>query len=126
MFMAILLFSFDKKTLSFSSVMGIRADAHLSSSQYAWLGSIFSLGYLVSNFPCAVMIQKVPLSKWIVAMMTIWGVVLATMAAGRNFGDLFAIRLLLGYLPPITPLLVPRTNVFLGSSKQASHPRLSS
>ena len=96
MFTAILLFTFDKKTLSFSSVMGIQGDVHLSSNEYAWLGSIFSLGYLVSNFPSAVMIQKVPLSKWIVAMMTIWGIVLAMMAVGRNFGQLFAIRLLLG------------------------------
>lgn len=96
MFTAILLFSFDKATFGYSSVMGIRKDAHLSSGEYAWLGSIFSLGYLVSNLPCAIMIQKAPLSRWIVVMMSIWGVVLALMSMGRNFGDLFAIRLLLG------------------------------
>ena len=91
-----MMFSFDKATLSYSSVMGIQKDAHLTSDQYAWLGSIFSLGYLFANVPCALIIQKMPLSKWIVITMTIWGLILAMMAVGKNFGGLFAIRLLLG------------------------------
>ncbi len=105
-----MLFSFDKSTLSYSSVMGIRDDAHLSSGEYAWLGSIFSLGYLVSNLPCAIMIQKAPLSKWIVVMMSIWGVILALMAVGRNFGQLFAIRLLLGYEDQQSPYSISKTS----------------
>lgn len=97
MCVAMTLFTFDKATLSYSSVMGIVRDVGLSSDQYAWLGSIFSLGYLFSNIPCAFIIQKVPLSKWVVFTMSIWGMLLALMAAGRSYGSLFAIRLLLGY-----------------------------
>lgn len=112
-----MLFSFDKSTLSYSSVMGIRKDTHLSSSEYAWLGSIFSLGYLVSNLPCAIMIQKAPLSKWIVIMMSIWGVILALMAVGHNFGQLFAIRLLLGYEADILQIVsqnyAPNANYYV-------------
>lgn len=96
MFISITLFTMDKSTLSYSSIMGIKKATHLSSDQYSWLGSIFSLGYLFANFPCALIIQKVPLSKWIVVTMSIWGVILACMAAGKSFGSLFAIRLLLG------------------------------
>ncbi|KAJ4155413.1 hypothetical protein LMH87_000656 [Akanthomyces muscarius] len=120
MFTAVMLFSFDKSTLSYSSVMGIRDDAHLSSGEYAWLGSIFSLGYLVSNLPCAIMIQKAPLSKWIVVMMSIWGVILALMAVGRNFGQLFAIRLLLGiFEASITPTFVVITGMWYKRDEQA-------
>ncbi|TQV95462.1 MFS allantoate transporter [Cordyceps javanica] len=120
MFTAILLFSFDKATFGYSSVMGIRRDAHLSSGEYAWLGSIFSLGYLVSNLPCAIMIQKAPLSKWIVVMMSIWGVILALMSMGRNFGELFAIRLLLGvFEASITPTFVIMTGMWYKRDEQA-------
>lgn len=76
--------------------MGIQKDTHLTSDQYSWLGSIFSLGYLVSNIPCAFIIQKVALSKWVVATMSLWAIVLACMAAAPNYGSLFAIRLILG------------------------------
>jgi MFS transporter, ACS family, allantoate permease len=100
MMAAITLFTMDKATLSYSSIMGIQHDAHLTPNEYSWLGSIFSLGYMFANFPCALIIQKVPLSKWVVITMSIWGVLLASMAAGKNYGSLFAIRLLLGYLPP--------------------------
>ena len=96
MFIAITLFTLDKSTLSYSSIMGIKKDNHLTSDQYAWLGSIFSLGYLFANFPCALIIQKVPLSKWVVTTMSIWGMMLALMAACKNWGGLFAVRLLLG------------------------------
>lgn len=30
----------DKNSLSFANIMGIRVDAHLTGSQYSWLGSI--------------------------------------------------------------------------------------
>jgi MFS transporter, ACS family, allantoate permease len=86
MFIATMLFTLDKSTLSYSSIMGIQKDAHLTSNQYSWLGSIFSLGYLFANIPCALIIQKVPLSKWLVVTMSIWGVLLALMAVAKNHG----------------------------------------
>jgi len=100
--------------------MGIQKAAHLTSDQYSWLGSIFSLGYLAANFPCALIIQKMPLSKWVVITMTIWGVILATMAAGKNFGGLFAIRLLLGFFEAsITPVFVIMTGMWYKHNEQA-------
>jgi len=120
MFFAITLFTLDKSTLSYSSIMGIQKAAHLTSDQYSWLGSIFSLGYLVANFPCALIIQKFPLSKWVVITMTIWGIILATMAAGKNFGGLFAIRLLLGFFEAsITPVFVIMTGMWYRHNEQA-------
>lgn len=97
MFVAITVFTLDKSTLSYSSIMGLQKATHLNADQYSWVGSIFSLGYLFANFPCALIIQKMPLSKWTVITMSIWGMILACMAAAKGFGGLFAIRLLLGY-----------------------------
>lgn len=38
---------FDKSALNYSSVLGIKEDTGISSAQFAWLGSIFYLGYLL-------------------------------------------------------------------------------
>ncbi|KAH6682063.1 major facilitator superfamily domain-containing protein [Halenospora varia] len=120
MFTALTLFTIDKSTLSYSAVMGLQKDTHLTSDQYAWLGSIFSLGYLAANFPCALIIQKVPLSKWVVITMSIWGLILAMMGVGKNFGGLFAIRLLLGFFEAsITPVFVIMTGMWYKKHEQA-------
>ncbi|GAM41174.1 hypothetical protein TCE0_041r14101 [Talaromyces pinophilus] len=121
MMAAITLFTMDKATLSYSSIMGIQHDAHLTPNEYSWLGSIFSLGYMFANFPCALIIQKVPLSKWVVITMSIWGVLLASMAAGKNYGSLFAIRLLLGiFEASITPVFVIMTGMWYTRAEQAA------
>ncbi|CZR62693.1 related to permease of the major facilitator superfamily [Phialocephala subalpina] len=120
MFIAIALFTLDKSTLSYSSIMGIKKDAHLNSNEYSWLGSIFSLGYLFANVPCALIIQKVPLSKWVVMTMSIWGALLACMAACKNYGGLFTIRLLLGFFEAsITPVFVIITGMWYKRNEQA-------
>ena len=36
----------NKSSLNYSSLMGIKEDAHLSGYQYSWLGSIFYAGYI--------------------------------------------------------------------------------
>lgn len=36
----------DKSSLNYSSLMGIKADTHLTGYQYSWLGSIFYAGYI--------------------------------------------------------------------------------
>lgn len=38
---------FDKSALNYSSVLGIKTDTGIDNAQFAWLGSIFYLGYLI-------------------------------------------------------------------------------
>ncbi|KAF7551300.1 hypothetical protein G7046_g7761 [Stylonectria norvegica] len=120
MCVAMMVFTIDKSTLSYSSIMGIQEDTNLTDDQYSWLGSIFSLGYLVSNIPCAFIIQKVSLSKWVAVTMSLWGTVLACMAAAPSFGSLFAIRLILGFLEAsITPVFLIMTGMWYSRPEQA-------
>lgn len=49
----------DKTTLSYASVMGIKADTHLVGNQYSLLGTMFYIGYLV----CPKVIAKERLSE---------------------------------------------------------------
>lgn len=66
----------DKTTISYASVMGIVADTDLVGTQYNWLGSVFYLGYLVAEYPAVLILQKLPISKFLSLQIVLWGGVL--------------------------------------------------
>ncbi|KAF7722522.1 hypothetical protein EC973_003085 [Apophysomyces ossiformis] len=98
-FVAILNFLqyFDKSSLNYSAVLGIVQDTHLADGQLSWLGSIFYLGYLVFQIPNAILIQRIPLGKYMGSLIALWGMVLVCTAEGKNFQQLAALRFLLGF-----------------------------
>lgn len=59
--------SLDKGTLGFSSIMGIRTDAHLVGQDYSWLGTILYMGVLVGEYPTNYLLQKLPVAKYLAA-----------------------------------------------------------
>ncbi|KAL1746307.1 major facilitator superfamily domain-containing protein [Schizophyllum fasciatum] len=108
----------DKTTLGNSAILGIREDAHLSTSQYNWyalitprsrdlligsanfaitrLGTIFYLSYLVFEFPQNLCLQRYPVGKWMSINIFVWAVAICCHAACTNFAGLFVVRILLG------------------------------
>lgn len=66
----------DKTTISYASVMGIVKDTGLVGTQYNWLGSVFYLGYLVAEYPTVMLMQKLPIAKFLSAQIVIWGGIL--------------------------------------------------
>ncbi|KAI8099882.1 major facilitator superfamily domain-containing protein [Halteromyces radiatus] len=88
---------FDKSALSYSAVLNIMEDTHISSNQFSWLGSIFYLGYLVFQVPNSYFLQRFPIGRYVGVIIILWGGVLAVTAAGTNFSQLAALRFLLGF-----------------------------
>ncbi|KAI7894135.1 major facilitator superfamily domain-containing protein [Mucor mucedo] len=88
---------FDKSTLNYSAVLGIKEDAHLTDSQFSWLGSIFYLGYLLYQVPNTYFIQRLPIGRYIGVLIVVWGLVLTVTCLGKNFSQLAALRFLLGF-----------------------------
>lgn len=86
----------DKATLSYASVFGLVADAHLGGQDYSWLGSIVYIAQLVLQPIIAYFLVKLPTGKFAATMVLCWGVVLSCMAGGRNFKGLLATRFFLG------------------------------
>lgn len=104
----------DKTTLSYASVMGIKKDIGLKGDEYQWLGSIFYIGFLVSEvrtkpnqktmktpnicsqYPTNRLLQRLPIAKYSAFCITSWGLVLTLFSVVRNFPGAVAIRLLLG------------------------------
>ena len=86
----------DKGTIAFASVMGIREDANLVDQQYAWLTTCTYIAVLVFELPTNILIQKIPVAKYLSINVVLWGAVLACHALGKNFVILASVRTLLG------------------------------
>ncbi|KAG0705125.1 major facilitator superfamily domain-containing protein [Suillus ampliporus] len=109
----------DKTTLGEAAVLGIIEDAHLTTTQYNWLGTIFYLSYLVFQYPQNLALQRFPVGKWMSINIFLWAVVLLCHAACKSFGALFAVRFLLGICEgAITPGFMIVTSMFYTHAEQ--------
>lgn len=108
--------SIDKTTLGYAAVFNLREDTHLVGTQYSWLGSLFYLGYLFWEYPTSLLLQKLPVNKFMAGTVSteetstghqeatilttlqvvIWGAILMCHAAAHNFAGLATTRTFLG------------------------------
>ncbi|KAI9281155.1 major facilitator superfamily domain-containing protein [Sporodiniella umbellata] len=110
---------FDKSTINYASVMTFKEDLNLQGSQYSLLGSIFYLGYFLFQLPNNYLLQRVPIGKYIGALVIIWGIILLGTAFGKNFSQLAALRFLLGFFEAgIYPSLTLLISTFYRRSEQ--------
>ncbi|RDW82472.1 hypothetical protein BP6252_03584 [Coleophoma cylindrospora] len=86
----------DKSILSSASVFGLAADLHLHGKQYNWVSSMFYFGYFVWEYPTTVLIQKLPIGKYVAGDIIIWGAIVAATAACTSFGGLITARFFTG------------------------------
>lgn len=78
--------------------MGIKTNAHLTSNEYSWLGSIYYLGYMAALPIHNRLFQLYTPSKYIAVTTMLWGLVLACMPACNNFRALMVQRVFMGCL----------------------------
>ncbi|CAO3624517.1 unnamed protein product [Mucor fragilis] len=110
----------DKSSLTVAAVLGIMEDTGMSGSQYSWVGSIFYLGYLVCQVPNNYLIQRLPVGRYLGAVLIIWGGVMGATASCNNFGQLLALRFLLGFFEGVTfPCLYIILNTLYRKSEQS-------
>lgn len=109
----------DKTTLSYASVMGIKKDTNLVGNEYALLGTIFYIGYLVWEYPTNALMQRLPLAKYLSLNIAIWGVILACTAACKDWTDLMLVRFFLGvFESTVTPGFVLITSQWYKRQEQ--------
>ncbi|KAF2767040.1 MFS transporter [Teratosphaeria nubilosa] len=98
----------DKTTLSYTAVMGMRADTHLHGQQYSDLGMLFYIGFLATEFPTQYLAQRFSrLSLYLGTNIILWGAILMCHAACTSFAGLAICRTLLGVFEScVAPILV--------------------
>ncbi|KAJ5088918.1 Major facilitator superfamily domain general substrate transporter [Penicillium angulare] len=105
----VVLAAIDKVIISNAAIYGMKTDTHLTGNQYSWVGSIFYFGYLVFEYPAALLIQRLPVAKLYMGMVAGWAVMLLCTAATQNFAGLATVRFLMGMLEasvfPISSIL---------------------
>ncbi|KAF7555560.1 hypothetical protein G7Z17_g2045 [Cylindrodendrum hubeiense] len=57
----------DKNTLSYAAVFGVREEINLQGTEYSWISAIFYLGYMVSEFPSNLLLQRLPINQFMSA-----------------------------------------------------------
>ncbi|KAL4809896.1 MFS general substrate transporter [Aspergillus unguis] len=111
----------DKVTLGYSTQLNLREDLNLHGSEYSWCSSVFYFGYLFWSWPSSYISVRFPLAKYLGASVTLWGVVLCTHAACRNFGGLLTARFFLGVTEAaVAPGFSLITGMFYKSKEQPS------
>lgn len=78
------------------ATFGLRTDTHLVGQQYAWLTTIFFLGYLAAELPGNVIMQKTGMRLSISVAMLFWGGIVMSTAGAKNWTGLMIIRFLQG------------------------------
>lgn len=89
-------FYIDKTTLSYAAIFGIREDLHLVGTQYNWLSSAFYFGFLGFALPANLLLQRLPVGKFLGSMIFGWGVLLMLQSACSEFATLTVLRVLGG------------------------------
>lgn len=94
-FMAIYFLQFlDKTLLNYAALMGIKKN--LKGNEFSNLGTMFYVAYLVTEPIAAYLIQKLTVSKFLGAIITLWGIVLACHSLTNTYASLMVVRVLLG------------------------------
>lgn len=110
----------DKIAISYASVTGIKESTHLRGNEFNWIASIFFFGQLVFEFPTIRLIQLFPLAKYVAVNVTIWGAVLACLAACKSFATLMVCRAILGMAEAaVVPAWVVFTSQWYRKEEQA-------
>jgi MFS family permease len=86
----------DKFILSTAAVFGLTTDNHLKGDQFSWVGSMFFFGYLFFEYPASILVQMLPIGKYLTVVTLACGAIMASMAASTSFGGLLTVRFLLG------------------------------
>jgi ACS family allantoate permease-like MFS transporter len=92
----VILSAVDKVIISNASILGMKTDTGLVGNQFSWVGSIFYFGFLLFEYPTAILIQKLPVAKLLAGLVFCWSVLMCCMAATQNFAGLAVVRFFMG------------------------------
>ncbi|KAI9882089.1 MAG: hypothetical protein M1823_006165 [Watsoniomyces obsoletus] len=114
----------DKVLLNYAAVMGIGRDLKLRGNNFTNAATAFFIAYLIAEIPNGIILQKVPVAKWLGANVVLWGIATACTAAANNYTGLLVARIFLGiFEAAIAPCLMLISSMYYTKSEQA--PRFS-
>ncbi|KAK4619572.1 hypothetical protein CLAFUW4_11343 [Fulvia fulva] len=99
----------DKFLLNYAIIMGLPEDLKLKGNELNNVASSLWWAYLVASAAVGLVLNKVPLGKWLGVSMFLWGIIIALTAAVKNYAGMMVIRIFMGVfdagIPPALMLL---------------------
>lgn len=86
----------DKLSLNYASAYSLIPDLGLEGQRYSWVAAIFNFGYLFWAIPANLLIQKLPVAKYMGVMLLIWSVIVIAHIGAKNYVGILVLRFLLG------------------------------
>lgn len=118
----IYLFQFlDKFLLNYAIIMGLPEDLELQGQQLNTVASALWWTYLAFSPVVGVLLNKVPIGKWLGGNMLLWGIVISCTAAVKTYPQLIGIRVLMGLFDAgIPPSLMLISSQYYRKDEQAA------
>ncbi|KAL3444811.1 major facilitator superfamily domain-containing protein [Aspergillus insuetus] len=109
----------DKLSLNYASAYTLIPDLGLEGQRYSWVAAIFNFGYLAFAIPSNLLIQRLPLAKYMGAVLLLWaGLVIAHVGA-KNYAGMLVLRFILGMAEAcVSPCMMNFTSMFYKRSEQ--------
>lgn len=106
--------------MSFAAVYGMTQETNLKHQDYSWLGSIFYFGYLAMEVPALWILTKVPIGRFIGALLILWGMTITAMVGCRSFATLATARFFLGvFEAALLPCYILMTSIWYRREEHA-------
>ncbi|KAL8946603.1 MAG: hypothetical protein Q9222_007023 [Ikaeria aurantiellina] len=114
----------DKVLLNYAAVMGLNKELKLKANEFSNAATWFFIAYLIAEVPNGIILQRIPVAKWLGANVVLWGIATACTAAAHNYVTLLTARIFLGiFEAAIAPCLILISSQWYTKSEAA--PRFS-
>ena len=78
----------DKNAIATSSILGFLPDNNLTNDQFNNLATFFYVGVLISQLPHAIAFQRLPVAKYMSAMIFLWAFFVSMHCVAHSYGPL--------------------------------------
>ncbi|KAJ5167242.1 uncharacterized protein N7482_006023 [Penicillium canariense] len=109
----------DKLSLNYASAYSLIPDLGLEGQRYSWVAAIFNFGYLFWAIPANLLLQKLPVAKYMGGMLIIWSIIVIAHIGAKNYAGILVLRFLLGMAEAgVSPCMMMITSMFYKRSEQ--------
>lgn len=109
----------DKSLLNYAAVMGIKKNLNPKSNEFANLGTILYVAYIVGEPVSAYLFHVFPAAKVLGVYIVCWGVVIVGHAFCKSYASLMVVRALLGFFEAcVAPGCIIITGMWYNKTQQ--------
>ncbi|KAI9738276.1 MAG: hypothetical protein M1834_008774 [Cirrosporium novae-zelandiae] len=109
----------DKLSLNYASAYSLKDDLNLVGQRYSWVAAIFNFGYMFWAIPGNLMVQRLPVAKYVGGMLITWSILLVAHVGLENYAGILILRFMLGmFEAAISPACMAIMSMFYRRSEQ--------